>query len=241
MDAFLNFSSDFLPDKIGGLMDAPLLIQPIVLPHEVQRQAHNVDIANVYPLEFYEATWKQAKAGDVAGMIETIKNRIGEQTQFFGYGFTHFTDSLVTKEQRSAYSTLNTMEEKLKMQFDTARLINAVDADEVAAMVLTTHILPDIMGNMRSYSSQTLRCTTCGAKFRRMPLVGKCSECASELIQTVTRGSVEKYLGIATGMCAEYKISEYLKSRVDSLAMELKLIFKEEKKTQSSMMEFIDK
>jgi DNA polymerase II large subunit len=133
------------------------------------------------------------------------------------------------------------MEEKLKMQFDTAKLINAVDADEVAAMVLTTHILPDIMGNMRSYSSQTLRCTSCGAKFRRMPLVGKCSDCGSELIQTVTRGAVEKYLGIATGMCAEYKINEYLKSRVDSLAMELKLVFKEEKKTQSSMMEFIDK
>jgi DNA polymerase II large subunit len=241
MDAFLNFSSDFLPDKIGGLMDAPLLIQPVVLPHEVQRQAHNVDIASVYPLEFYEATWKQAKAGDVAGMIETIKNRIGEQNQFFGYGFTHITDSLTTKEQRSAYSTLNTMEEKLKMQFDTAKLINAVDPDEVAAMVLTTHILPDIMGNMRSYSSQTLRCTACGAKFRRMPLVGKCSECGSELIQTVTRGAVEKYLGIATGMCTEYKINEYLKSRVDSLSMELKLIFKEEKKTQSSMMEFMDR
>ena len=36
MDVFLNFSKEFLPDKIGGLMDAPLLIQPIVLPHEVQ-------------------------------------------------------------------------------------------------------------------------------------------------------------------------------------------------------------
>src|SRR6185436_6151321 len=76
MDAFLNFSFDFLPDKIGGLMDAPLLIQPVVLPHEVQRQAHNVDIASSYPLEFYEASWKQAKAGDAASMIETIKNRI---------------------------------------------------------------------------------------------------------------------------------------------------------------------
>lgn len=239
MDAFLNFSFDFLPDKIGGLMDAPLLIQPVVLPHEVQRQAHNVDIAYSYPVEFYEATWKQGKAADSAGMIETIKNRIGEERQFFGYGFTHFTDALVTKVQRSAYSTLNTMEEKLKMQFDTAKLINAVDADEVAAMVLTTHILPDIMGNMRSYSSQSFRCTTCGAKFRRMPLIGKCTECQSELIQTVTRGAVEKYLGIATDMCQQYRISDYLRSRVESIAMELKLIFKEEKKMQSSMTEFM--
>ena len=239
MDAFLNFSFDFLPDKIGGLMDAPLLIQPVVLPHEVQRQAHNVDIASSYPVEFYEATWKQGKAADAAGMIETIKNRIGDERQFFGYGFTHFTDALVTKAQRSAYSTLNSMEEKLKMQFDTAKLINAVDTDEVAAMVLTTHILPDIMGNMRSYCSQTFRCTTCGAKFRRMPLLGKCIECQSDLIQTVTRGAVEKYLGIATDMCQQYKISDYLRSRVESIAMELKLIFKEEKKMQSSLTEFM--
>jgi len=240
MDAFLNFSYDFLPDKIGGLMDAPLLIQPIVLPHEVQRQAHNVDIAGAYSLGFYEATWKQAKAAEVAEIIETIKNRIGDARQFFDYGFTHLTNTLVTKAQRSAYSTLNTMEEKLKMQFDTAKLINAVDANEVAVMVLTTHILPDIIGNMRSYSSQTFRCTTCGAKFRRMPLMGKCTECGSPLIQTVTRGAVEKYLGIATDMCKQYKINDYLRSRVESIAIELKLIFKEERRTQSSMMEFMD-
>ncbi|MDQ3808063.1 MAG: DNA polymerase II large subunit, partial [Thermoproteota archaeon] len=233
MDAFLNFSYDFLPDKIGGLMDAPLLIQPIVLPHEVQRQAHNVDIASTYSLEFYEATWKQAKAADIADITETIKNRIGDARQFFDYGFTHLTDTLVTKAQRSAYSTLNTMEEKLKMQFDTAKLINAVDANEVAAMVLTTHILPDIIGNMRSYSSQTFRCTTCGAKFRRMPLMGKCIECGSPLIQTVTRGAVEKYLTIATDMCKQYKINDYLHSRIESIALELKLIFKEERKAQS--------
>jgi DNA polymerase II large subunit len=239
MDAFLNFSYDFLPDKIGGLMDAPLLIQPIVLPHEVQRQAHNVDIASTYSLEFYEATWKQANAADVADMTETIKNRIGDARQFFDYGFTHLTNTLVTKAQRSAYSTLNTMEEKLKMQFDTAKLINAVDANEVAAMVLTTHILPDIIGNMRSYSSQTFRCTTCGAKFRRMPLMGKCIDCGCALIQTVTRGAVEKYLGIATDMCKQYKINDYLRSRVESIALELKLIFKEERRTQSSMTEFM--
>ena len=239
MDAFLNFSYDFLPDKIGGLMDAPLLIQPIVLPHEVQRQAHNVDIASAYSLEFYEATWKQTKAADVADMTETIKNRIGDARQFFDYGFTHLTNTLVTKAQRSAYSTLNTMEEKLKMQFDTAKLINAVDANEVAAMVLTTHILPDIIGNMRSYSSQTFRCTTCGAKFRRMPLMGKCIDCGSALIQTVTRGAVEKYLGIATDMCKQYKINDYLRSRIESIALELKLIFKEKRKTQSNMMEFM--
>ena len=87
--------------------------------------------------------------------------------------------------------------------------------------------------------SQSFRCTTCGAKFRRMPLLGKCTECQNELIQTVTRGAVEKYLGIATGMCQEYKINDYLRSRVESIATELKLIFNEQKQKQSSLTDFI--
>jgi DNA polymerase II large subunit len=239
MDSFLNFSYDFLPDKIGGLMDAPLLIQPIVLPYEVQRQAHNIDIASVYPLEFYEATWKQAKAGDLSTKIELVKNRVGNESQFFGYAFTHFTGLLTTDIQRSAYSRLNTMNEKLEMQIATAKLINAVDPDEVVSMVLTTHILPDIMGNMRSYSSQGFRCTNCGEKYRRMPLMGRCVGCKNELLQTVTRGSVEKYVGIATTMCEQFKISDYLRSRIEMLTMELKLIFKEQKKEQSTLMEFM--
>ncbi|MGA8738769.1 MAG: DNA polymerase II large subunit, partial [Nitrososphaeraceae archaeon] len=102
LDAFLNFSFDFLPDKIGGLMDAPLLIQPTVLPYEVQRQAHNVDISSIYPLEFYEATWNRAKAADITSKIEIIKNRIGKEDQFFNYMFTHFTESLTTNVQHSA-------------------------------------------------------------------------------------------------------------------------------------------
>src|SRR5215217_152814 len=239
MDSFLNFSYDFLPDKIGGLMDAPLLIQPIVLPYEVQRQAHNIDITSVYPLEFYEATWKQAKAGDLSDKIELVKNRIGNESQFFGYAFTHFTGLLTTNIQHSAYSTLNTMNEKLEMQIATAKLINAVDPDEVVSMVLTTHILPDIMGNMRSYSSQGFRCSNCGEKYRRMPLIGRCIGCGNELLQTVTRGSVEKYVGIATNMCNQFKISDYLRSRIETLTMELKLIFKEQKKEQSTLTEFM--
>lgn len=241
LDAFLNFSFDFLPDKIGGLMDAPLLIQPIVLPYEVQRQAHNVDISSFYPLEFYEATWNRAKAADITSKIEIIKNRIGKEDQFFNYMFTHFTESLTTNVQHSAYSRLNTMDEKLQMQISTARLINAVDEDEVVSMVLTTHILPDIMGNMRAYSSQTFRCSKCAEKYRRIPLRGNCLRCENELLQTVTRGSVEKYLNIAHYMCREFKINDYLRNRVESLTTELKLIFREQKKEQSTLIEFMNK
>jgi DNA polymerase II large subunit len=40
-------------------------------------------------------------------------------------------------------------------------------------------------------------------------------------------------------MCRQYQINDYLRSRVESIAMELKLIFKEEKKMQSSLTEFM--
>lgn len=239
-DVFLNFSYEFLPDKIGGLMDAPLLIQPIVLPSEVQRQAHNIDITSIYPAEFYRASLKRAKAVDFVNKIEVIKDRLGNEDEFFGYEFTHPTNLLTTNIPRSAYSTLNTMDEKLEMQLTTAKLINAVDPDEVASMVLTTHILPDIMGNMRSYSSQSFRCSNCEQKYRRMPLIGKCTECENELLQTVTRGSVEKYVDTAINICTEFRINDYLRSRVESLIAELNLIFREQDKEQFTITEFMD-
>jgi DNA polymerase II large subunit len=238
MDIFLNFSKEYLPDRIGGLMDAPLLIQPLVFPHEVQRQAHNIDIDVKYPLEFYRSSWNMEKV-NVIDNIDLVKKRLGQANQFFDYNFTHPTDYIMLDESHSLYSSLDTMEEKLKMQITTAKLINAVDADEVMAMVLTTHILPDIMGNLRAFSSQSFRCTKCGQKYRRMPLVGKCLECHHELLQTVTRGSVEKYVQTALNICSEFKINEYLTSRIDTLQAELNLLFKEEVKNQHTIIDFI--
>ncbi|KAA2282838.1 MAG: DNA polymerase II large subunit [Candidatus Nitrosocosmicus sp.] len=237
-DAFLNFSYSYLPDKIGGLMDAPLLIQPIVLPHEVQRQAHNIDVVGKYPLNFYQKTWSEVKASEVSDSIEILKNRIGTNKQFYDYGFTHLSSVLISDVNRSAYSTLNTMTEKLEMQIATANLINSVDTNEVISMVLTTHIIPDIMGNMRSYSSQAFRCNKCGEKYRRMPLYGRCLVCDNSLLQTVTRGSVEKYVLLAENMCNNFKVTNYLKSRVESLIVELNFIF-QSKQIQPTLLDYL--
>jgi DNA polymerase II large subunit len=176
---------------------------------------------------------------NVVDNIDLVKKRLGQANQFFDYKFTHPTDYIMLDESHSLYSSLDTMEEKLKMQITTAKLINAVDADEVMAMVLTTHILPDIMGNLRAFSSQSFRCTKCGQKYRRMPLVGKCLECNHDLLQTVTRGSVEKYVQTALNICSEFKINEYLTSRIDTLKAELNLLFKEEVKNQHTIIDFI--
>jgi DNA polymerase II large subunit len=238
LDIFLNFSREYLPDKIGGLMDAPLLVQPFVLPHEVQRQAHNIDISENYPIEFYRNSWNNTQATDSIEYIDLIKKRIDQNNEFFDYNFTHPTDTITLSDSRSSYSSLNTMEDKLNMQMSTANIIEAVDPDDVASMVLTTHILPDIMGNMRAYSSQSFRCNKCGIKYRRMPIIGRCIDCNNSLLQTVTRGSVEKYIDIALDLCHKYKVDEYLVNRVKSLELELTLLFKNKEKTQFSIMDF---
>ena len=64
MDSLLNFSRQFLSDKIGGLMDAPLLVQPLVLPQESQPQAHNFEVSKFFLFHFlnlHHKSYKQLK------------------------------------------------------------------------------------------------------------------------------------------------------------------------------------
>ena len=237
MDSLLNFSRLFLSDRIGGLMDAPLLVQPIVIPQEVQRQAHNFEVANVLPLSFFEATLAKEKASEIKD-VEILKSRLETERQFYGYGFTHHTSTLTSSRSRSAYSTLGSVLEKLDMQIRTADIINVVDPNEVVSMVMTTHLLPDIMGNLRAYSGQSFRCTTCGSSYRRIPLAGNCLECNSKLIQTMTRPSVQKYLKLAKRLLDKYRIDPYLKGRVMSLLDELELVFGKEESNQSLLTDY---
>ena len=237
MDSLLNFSRRFLSDRIGGLMDAPLLIQPVVIPQEVQRQAHNFEVEKLLPLSFFEATLAKEKASEVKG-IETLKSRLETEKQFYGYYFTHPTSTLTTSKSRSAYSTLGSILEKLDMQIRTADMINAVDPNEVVSMVMTTHLLPDIMGNLRAYSGQSFRCTACGASYRRIPLSQICNECGNNLIQTMTRPSVKKYLKLAKRLLGKYQIDPYLRGRVLGLLDELELVFGKEENDQSLLTDY---
>lgn len=223
MDAFLNFSKNFLSDKIGGLMDAPLLIQPMVVPHESQPQAHNLEVCSSFPLEFYGQTAQRPKAATVKS-IELIKDRLGTVEQFSGYLFTHHTNTLVTSKSRSAYSSLGSMLDKLDLQIKNADLIDAVDTSEIVTHVISTHLVPDIMGNLRSYARQRLRCTACGRDYRRAPLSGLCV-CGRKPIQTISRASVEKYLKLARRLVDKYDVGDYQRDRIRSLSEEIDLLF----------------
>ena len=236
MDSLLNFSRQFLSDRIGGLMDAPLLVQPHVLPHESQPQAHNLEVTKILPLEFFESTFKQIKSSDV-NSIEIIKSRLETERQFYDYHFTHSTSSLTTSKSRSAYSTLGSMLDKFDMQVRNAELINAVNTSEIVSNVISTHLVPDLMGNLRAYARQSFRCTACGKSFRRMPLIQTCV-CGHKLIATITRGSVEKYLKLAKRLVEKYDVGEYQRGRIHALSDEIELVFGKSKGDQSLLTDY---
>ena len=236
MDSLLNFSRQFLSDRIGGLMDAPLLIQPLVLPHESQPQAHNLEVTKSLPLDFFRSTLQQTKASSVTS-VEIIENRLETERQFYDYFFTHSTSSLTTSKSRSAYSTLGSMLDKLDMQIRNADLIDAVNTSEIVSNVISTHLVPDIMGNLRAYARQSFRCTACGKSYRRLPLIQTCI-CGHKLIQTITRGSVEKYLKLAKRLVENYDVSDYQKGRIHALSDEIDLVFGKNKGDQALLTDY---
>jgi len=240
LDVLLNFSLEYIPHQIGGLMDTPLLIQPILLPAEVDEQAHNFDIASVYPRDFYEKTQNTVSASSLADQIERIGSRLQNETQFYGYGFTHMTSAIAARRSRAAYSTLRTLTEKISMQIEVASRIEAVSTKEVVESIIKTHLIRDIMGNAKKYATQSFKCRKCGLTMRRPPLSWACPSCGGEIRGTLTRASVEKYLSIAQRLARDYDVDPYLRSRLDMLQRELDQLFQGPRKAdQLELTDFL--
>ncbi len=238
LDPILNFSKMFLPSQIGGIMDAPILIIPFVNPLEVQRQAHEVDVAAKYPLMFYEKALEQAAPRQISEIIETIENRLNTPAQFEGMKYTIPVSNINVGNQESVYKKLGKMTEKLHSQLVLAEKIEAVDADVVAKKVLTTHFVRDIAGNLRAFTTQKFRCKSCNKKFRRLPLLGKCPVCNGELILTVHRGGIEKYLPAAIKLVKKYNFSEYYAQRLFMVEEEILTLFEGKKPRQICLTSF---
>jgi len=167
MDALLNFSLSYLPQKRGGKMDACLVMTTLLNPAEVDKEAHNLDLTAVYPLEFYEATLKTANPKDLEPRFDLVSKRLGTDAQYENFNFSHETQDIAAGPKNSAYKTLETMIDKMDAQLELARMIRAVDEKDVAERVINSHFLPDLIGNLHAFSKQKVRCVKCGAKFRR--------------------------------------------------------------------------
>lgn len=238
LDTLINFSREYLPAQIGGIMDAPLLLIPVVKTMEVQRQAHDVDVAKEYPLEFYEKTWENAEAKTVSSLVDIIEYRLGSEAQFEGFYFTTPVSNINMGNAESSYKRLKTMIDKLNSQMELAEKIEAVDAKRVALKVLTTHFIRDISGNLRAFSTQSFRCKSCNKRFRRLPLRGSCPFCKGELTLTVYRGGIEKYLEAAQRLVEKYELPQYYIQRIMLVKEEIDALFEGKKPKQISLMDF---
>jgi len=245
MDALLNFTRQYLPERRGAkTMDAPLVLTSTLNPAEIDDQVHGMDIAWKYPLELYEAALEMKKPWDVSfddgKKVEQISDRLGTELQHDQFGYTHWVTNFNKGILCSAYKTIPTMEDKLLGQMEIAKRVRAVDMDDVAKLVIEKHFLKDIRGNLRKFSMQQFRCVKCNAKYRRPPMSARCTECPNgKIIFTISEGSVIKYLGHSLRLAREYDFSPYLKQTLDLLQLNVDNVFGKEKEKQAGLGSFI--
>lgn len=237
MDALLNFSRQFLPDRRGGrTMDAPLVLSTKLDPLEIDGEAYNVDVVSSYPLEFYEAAVECKMPYEIK--IKRVEDLLNKPEQYEGIMFTHLSSNINQGPMVSAYKTLATMEEKLMAQLHIAKKFRCVDQDNVAKLIIDKHFLKDLKGNLRKYSSQAFRCVACNEKYLRPPLIGKCSKCGGKIIFTIAEGSVKKYLEHCLKLNEDYKLPPYLQQDLMILERRIDGVFGRPDTKQISLSNF---
>ncbi|WP_435068177.1 DNA polymerase II large subunit [Haloplanus sp. C73] len=237
MDGLLNFSREFLPDKRGGRMDAPLVMSSRIDPTEIDDEAHNMDVVREYPLEFYEATREMADPEEVD--IEIAEDSLDTESEYHGFDHTHDTSNIALGPDLSAYKTLGSMMDKMDAQLGLARKLHAVDETDVAERIIEYHFLPDLIGNLRAFSRQETRCLDCGESYRRMPLSGDCRECGGRVNLTVHEGSVNKYMDTAIRVADEFGCRPYTKQRLEVLEKSLESVFQNDQNKPSRLDDFM--
>ena len=170
--------------------------------------------------------------------MDLIAGRIGTEKQYEGMGFTHDTQDIANGPKYSAYTTLESMMDKMDAQLELGRKIRAVDEKDVAVRVLNKHFMPDMIGNLRSFSTQTVRCTKCGEKYRRMTLSGTCYKCKNPLNLTVHEASVKKYLQISKTIGEKYGLDAYTRERIDILELNMNSVFENDKIKKCKLSDF---
>lgn len=238
LDSLLNFSKVYLPSSRGGRMDAPLVLSSRIDPEEIDDESHNIDTMPQLPLEMYQSSLKLKKPSDIVSIIDNVDKRLGTEAQYQGLIYSHGTTSIHSGPKVSLYKLLPTMKEKVDEQIKLAEKIRAVDQKGVVEGVLNSHFLPDMAGNIRAFARQKVRCTKCNKKYRRMPLSGECT-CGGNLILSISKGSVVKYLEISKELSKKYPINNYLIQRIELIEFSINSLFESDKSKQSSLDVFL--
>jgi DNA polymerase large subunit len=220
-------------------MDAPLVMSSRIDPTEIDDEAHNVDIMDEYPREFYEATRECADPATVEDLMTIAEETLGTEREYAGFAHTHDTSDIAAGPELSAYKTLDSMEDKMDAQLALSRTLQAVEESDVAERIIESHFLPDLLGNLKAFSSQEVRCLGCGTKYRRAPLSGECRQCGGDVNLTVHEGSVNKYIDTAIRVAEEFGAREYTKQRLEILDTRINRIFEDDTNKQSGIADFM--
>ncbi len=227
LDALINFSKKYLPITVGGTMDAPLIMTVNVNPDEVDDEVHAMEVVEGYGLDFYNKTMNYPTPSEV--QVALVGNRLGKNEVYSKLLFTHSSgvDSVTGAPMRSVYTKLKTMQEKIDLQFSLMDRLCTIDKPDTARRLIISHFIPDLIGNLHSFSKQTFRCVSCNAKYRRVPLIGKCkrTNCGGKLVLTISKGGIEKYLNIATTLANRYNLEPYIKQRIQLVREEIETVF----------------
>jgi DNA polymerase II large subunit len=234
LDVLLNFSRKFLPTHRGGTQDAPLVLNAHIRAGEVDDQILDFETCSSYPLELYEKAEQKKHSSEIK--IEDVRSLLKQNKEVFGnIGFTHDTTNINFGVNNSAYKVLPTMREKVDNQMELVEKIRAVDAADVARLIVERHFIRDIRGNLRKFSHQQFRCSSCNEKYRRVPLSGACYKCGGKIIFTITEGSIRKYLESAINLAEKYKIPDYTKQSLDLAKMYVESVFGKEEVQEKLM------
>ncbi|MFQ3343930.1 MAG: hypothetical protein ACKVI6_00525 [Candidatus Poseidoniales archaeon] len=257
LDGLLNFSRSILPSGRGGKMDAPLVLSTRINPSEIDKEALNVDCSWNYSSSFYESTLTQPHPNGIINLVDLVSHREGTIGDKRGYGWTHDSGPLDAGPKNSSYKTLKSMKDKMDGQLNLGKRLRAVDATKVASKVIQSHFLPDMRGNMMAFTRQSVRCVKCGEKYRRMPLAGKCikrktistgfdtisrdddgSLCNGNVILTVSKGNVKKYIQITKDVIEEFGVDMYTKQRVEWTSDSVDSLFNNDSVTVMTLEDF---
>lgn len=232
-DVLINFSKSFLPAHRGGTQDAPLVLNGKICAQEVDDQILDFELVDNYPLELYEKAEQKLHSSEI--QIEMVKQRVARgESPYMNIGFTHNTSDFNQGATCSSYKTLPTMKEKVEAQMALCVKLRSVDQGDVARLIIDRHFMRDLKGNLRKFSQQRFRCSTCNTKYRRPPLNGKC-ECGGKIIFTIAYGSIVKYLESALELTRNYDVPAYIKQDLELTKRYIESIFGKDNEKQESI------
>ncbi|MGV8151835.1 MAG: DNA polymerase II large subunit [Candidatus Nanoarchaeia archaeon] len=234
LDVLINFSRGFLPSHRGGTQDAPLVLNGKVYAREVDDQILDFELVSNYPLELYEKAEKKLHSKEVS--IDMVKQRLKKGIDpYVNTGFTHDSFDFNSGATCSCYKTLPTMKDKVNAQMRLCEKLRSVDQGDVARLIIDRHFMRDLKGNLRKFSQQAFRCSSCNEIFRRVPLSGKCTKCNGKIIYTISYGSIVKYLEPAIELAKNYSVPDYIKQDLELTKKYIESIFGKDSEKQESM------